>query len=149
MKHLQALLFTLTVILFIPLITGCAFFRETAIKWSEEDLKNAETSREVARNLLSTWPLNSGFIRGHLGSRIDTIPLEAIKALDDLDALTCVDPDRSTELGVECVKGEEIEYSDYQLGYSLGLRVRMLAEIVKAALEKFAPEVLKGLPFAL
>lgn len=129
MKKLLVLLLVSGMFLF----SGCAFLRGSAIKLSEEDMRNAEVAREIARNLMSTWLLNSGFIKGALGSKFDALPYEAVKAINELDVFA-----RS---------GEEL--SDYGLGYTLGLRVRLLSETVKLALEQFAPEVLKLLPAAL
>lgn len=129
MKKLLVLLLVSGMLLF----SGCAFLRGSAIKLSEEDMRNAEAVREIAKNLMSTWLLNSGFIRGALGSRFDTLPFEAVKAITELDAFA-----RSDQ-----------ELNDYGLGYSLGLRVLLLSETVKLALKQFAPEVLKLLPAAL
>jgi hypothetical protein len=112
------------------LVVGCGWFRKNLVELSESDLKNAEATRVVAKNLLSTWKLNSGFIRGVLGERLNELPAEIVEALDELDKLA----DRQDEL------------SDYDLGYSVGLRVRMFGAVVVKALKTYAPEVLKYLP---
>lgn len=108
---------------------SCTSIRGNLVSLSEQDIKNAETSRVVAKNLLSTWKLNSGFIRGALGDRINQLPVGVVKALDELDLLA-----------------EKTGPNDFDLGYSLGLRVRLLGELVANALKLYAPEVLQYLP---
>lgn len=123
----------IAIVLCLLLGSGCAWFRRAALRLSEEDLRNAETSRRVARDLMTTWPINSGFIRGALGPDIAHLPTEAVEAMEDLDEL--------------CEKQDE--YTDFDLGYSLGLRVRLAGAIVKEALKQYAPDILGLLPAAL
>lgn len=118
----------LVFILSISLIS-CSGLRKDLVKLSQSDLKNAEASRVISKNLLSTWPINSGFIRGGLGDRLNQMPGEFIKAMEELDKLSM-----------------KTEWSDFELGYSLGLRVRLLGEIITNTLKTYAPEVLKYLP---
>jgi len=108
---------------------GCEMTRQCAIDISKENIKNAETMREVSLNCLSVWQIQSGFIKGALGSRIDELPNEAIEAMDELDRLAALP-----------------EKSDYELGYFLGLKVRLLSSVVQAAIEKYVPEVTRFLP---
>lgn len=118
----------------IILICGCTMMRETAIDISEEELLNAEMAREVASNYLSMWSIQSGFIRGALGSRIDELPAQAVNAMDELDQLAIADPN---------------SYTDYDLGLSLGLRARLLGSVVQEALRMYAPDILDLLPILL
>jgi len=113
-------------------LLGCTSLQKSVIKVSEVDLKNAEASRTAGKNLLSTWKLNSGFIRGTLGDRLNQFPHEAVKAMDELDKLS-----------------EKTELNDFDLGYSLGARVRLLGEMVVQALKHYFPKVLEyiTLPF--
>ncbi len=113
------------IILSLFLVCGCASIEAL----SKNDLKNATSSRIVAMNLLKTWKLNSGFIRGALGSKINELPVQAVEAMNELDKLA-----------------EKKELTDYDLGYSLGLRVRALSSIVQEAFRLYAPEILKYLP---
>lgn len=113
-------------------LVGCTSIQKSAIKVSETDLKNAEASRTVAKNFLLTWKLNSGFIRGTLGDRLNQFPHEAVKAMDELDKLA-----------------EQEELSDFDLGYSLGARVRLLSEVVVKALKQSFPGILKYITLAL
>ena len=120
----------LTLILVMVLGLGCVGMRGDIVKITEEDKLNAETSRIAAKNLLSTWAVNSGFIRGSLGpDRMNALPMGVVKAMDELDVLAA-----------------KTIWTDFELGYSLGLRVRLLSEIVAQALKLYAPEVLRYLP---
>ena len=123
----------LVVILCVGLmLPGCAWLRETGIGLTEEDLLNAEAARVIAKNLLETWPINSGFIRGALGPRMKQLPLEVAEAMDELDKYAA-----------------QTEWTDYELGYTLGCRVRMLSELVMAAIKSFAPKVFAAMPKSL
>jgi len=123
-------LMVIAVLLAFCMAVSCAAIRKDLVKLSEEDLKNAETTRVVAKNLLSTWKLNSGFIKGALGARLNEMPQSVITTLQELDTLA----DKKDQL------------TDYDLGYSVGLRVRMLSTMVQQTLKNYAPEVLKYLP---
>ena len=120
------------ILISIIFLLGCTSLQKSAIKVSEIDLKNADASREVAKNLLSTWKLNSGFIRGSLGDAINQFPHEAVKAMDELDKLS-----------------EKTEWNDFDLGYSLGARVRLAGEIIVQAIKHYFPKLLEyiTLPF--
>lgn len=108
---------------------GCAGMRGDIVKITEEDKLNAETFRTAAKNLVSTWAINSGFIKGSLGDRINQLPVGVVNAMDELDVLAA-----------------KTNWTDFELGYSLGLRIRLLSEIVAQALKLYAPEVLKYIP---
>lgn len=112
------------------LLSGCAIVRQGVIDVSREEKKNAETAREVARNYLSITALQVGMIKGNLGERINELPKSAVDAIDELSALAALDPNSLT---------------DEQLGTSLGLRLRLLGTVVRAALEIYAPDLLKYL----
>ena len=111
------------------LAAGCPPIRQAALDISIEDVKNAETAREVSLNFLSVWPFQSGFIKGALGSRINELPNEVVQAIEELDRLA-----------------ELPEQTDYELGLFLGLKVRLLNSVVQVALEKYAPDVIDLLP---
>jgi hypothetical protein len=132
-RSFKSLLFyALCAMLFASFLAGCAGMRGDIVKIMEEDKLNAETSRTAGRNLLSTWSVNSGFVRGSLGpDRMNALPMGVVKAMDELDALAA-----------------KTTWTDFELGYSLGLRVRLLSEIVAQALKLYAPEVLKYIPMA-
>lgn len=119
----------IVILILAMFLISCASIRADLVKLSQEDIQNAEATRVISKNLLLTWGLNSGFLRGALGDRLNQLPAEAVKAMDELDVLS-----------------GKIEWSDFELGYSLGLRVRLLGEIVTNALRLYAPEILKFLP---
>jgi len=123
----------IVVILGLFLLAGCSLYRESLVEMSREDVKNADAVREAALNFNSTWNINSGFIRGALGERIAEFPAQFISAIDELDKIA----------------NKEDQLTDYDLGYSLGLRVRTLEALVQDALKQFAPNVLEYLPFPL
>jgi len=101
---------------------------------SEEEIKNAETARQLAVNYLGIWPIQSGLIRGALGSRMEELPAQAVSAMDELDELAISDPN---------------DYTDYELGMSLGLRVRLLGAVVQQALEVYCPGIIDVIPILL
>jgi len=113
--------------LFFPL--GCSAIRGNIQSVVAEDVKNYETSVQIAKDLLKTWRLNSGFIRGSLGDKLNQFPAEVIKAMNDLDRLAA-----------------KKEIDDFDLGYSLGARVRLMGALIQNTLKQYAPEVLKYLP---
>ena len=112
---------------------GCTAARKGLVGISEQELKNAETAREVAQNYLEIWPIQSGFIRGALGARMDELPAQVISAMDELDQLSSQYADPN-----DC--------PDYDLGLSLGLRVRLLSSVVAEGLKYYMPEALDFVP---
>lgn len=123
----------IVVILGLFLLAGCSLYRESLVEMSREDVKNAEAVREAATNFLSTWNINSGFIKGSLGPRIEQFPAQFIVAVNELDDLA----------------SKEGPISDQELGYSLGLRVRTLEALIQSTLETYAADVLDLIPFPL
>ncbi len=78
----------LILLIVLVMVVGCGSTRKWTVKMSESDIKNAEASRVVAKNLLSTWSLNSGFIRAALGAGgMAKLPQECVSAMDSLDEL--------------------------------------------------------------
>ena len=119
--------FLLLVIIFaFVALMGCTSIRQFSIQASEEDLKNAETTRIVAKNLLSTWNINYGMIMGLVDDKIPKIYLDYMKELKDY-------ADRKDTL------------TDYELSYTLGRRVRLLSEGVIKAIKTYVPDALKFL----
>ncbi len=112
-------------------MVGCAGLRKDLIQISKEDMKNAETTRIVAKNMLLSWKLNSGYLRGVMGDRILELPSSALKAIQELDILA-----------------EKQNLSDYELGYSVGLRVKLLGHLVENAIKEVAPDLIRYLPIA-
>lgn len=114
-------------------LCSCQAMRQTALDISIEEVENAKATREVALNYLKGWPVWSGLIRGALGPQMQELPLQAVEAMNELDDLaTNVD---------EC--------SDHELGYSLGLRIRLLSAVIIETLKFYAPELLEFVPIIL
>ena len=111
------------------LVAGCEMTRQTATVISTENVKNTETMKEISQSCISVWLVQSGFIRGTLGSRINELPNEATDAIDELDRLAGL-PERS----------------DYELGLFLGLKVRLSSSVLRVTLEKYSPNVGEILP---
>ncbi len=125
MKRILLILVLISILSF-----GCAGMRGDIVKIVDEDAANAVISREVAKKLLSSWLINSGFVRGSLGpGRMAELPKGVVDSMDELDKLA-----------------KQTIWTDFELGTSLGLRVRLLSEIVAQALKLYAPEVLRYLP---
>ena len=130
----------LTSILICFALSGCIWplakpAREALVGISREEVLNNDAVRESALNWLQIWPMQSGFIKGALGPRVDEMPMQVIEAIDELDLLSehlsTVDPN---------------EIEDYDLGLSLGLRVRLLGAVVEEALKMYAPDVIDLIP---
>ena len=119
-------LFLFFTLIFNP---GCSTIRRGIVGLGQWDVKNAEATKQMAKDFLSTWPLNSGFIRASLGENIDKLPHQAVKAMDELDVLA-----------------GKTGWSDFELGSSLGLRIRMLGSLIVATLQQYFPNVLKDVP---
>ncbi len=106
----------------------CLFFLPACaagLHWSKDDLKNVQTTKKIAKNLLEAWKFRGPAIRAGLGSRIDMLPVEAIKAMDQLDKIARV----------------TTTWTDGQLGEAFGYHILILNELVLAALQKYAPDV--------
>lgn len=114
-------------------IVSCAPFRQAGLEISYEEVENAEAIREIAYNYLKSWPVFSGLIRGSLGPQMSELPAQAVDAMDELDEL-------AKRLD-EC--------SDHELGYSLGLKIRLLSAVVIETLDFYAPELLRYVPIIL
>lgn len=117
----------MVLMMFVFATSGCVALRQGALDISIEEMKNAETAREVAKNYLSTTAFQVGMIKGALGPRINELPKTAVKAIDELSTLAALDPNSLT---------------DEQLGMSLGLRMRLLCSIVREVLRIYAPDIL-------
>lgn len=122
-----------TVLIFLGsmvILPGCVSLRGAALDLSREDLANAEVSREVAKNMIETWAINSGFMRAYLGNRINEMPVRFTQALDMLDEMY---DNRHT-------------LTDLGLGAVLGLRLRLVEETIRECIKDHAPELLRYLP---
>ncbi len=113
------------IVLALLLVASCSTMRQGVIDISAENVKNAETMKEIALDCVSIWPVQSGFIYGALDKKLSVETTEALKELDLL--------------------AENTELTDYQLGYFLGLKTRLLGSVIQVALEKYAPSIVEYL----
>ena len=118
-------------IVLLVLVGGCSILRQAGEDYCDESKLNTNSIRSTSRCILDAWPTRHGLIVGTLGPRIEELPKECIDAMDELDTLSAVDPNNLT---------------DYQLGKTLGLNVRLLMKTVEEILKKYAPEVLRYMP---
>ena len=108
--------------------------RKNIVDLSKQDMENADTTREVARNLLSTWQLNSSFFRAAMGPQLKELPASIVDSMDELDKLAAIPQE---------------QWTDDVLGRSVGLRVRIMGAVVSDTLKKFVPKVLEFIPTGL
>jgi len=103
-------------------------------QWADEDLANADVSRQVGRDIASTWYLNSGFLREMIMYEEDRFPCaetkKMLEALDKLDEIS-VDPASLT---------------DVQIGQAYAIRINFIRDVVEQNFKAFAPDLLKYLP---
>jgi hypothetical protein len=102
---------------------GCAATRQAALDLTAEKIENAKVMRKISEECFSVCSLELGLLEGALGEDINDLPYESIKAIEELKALV-----------------EKTELSDYELGYFLGLHLRLSSSVVQVTIEKYAPE---------
>ena len=129
----------LTSILICFALSGCIWplakpAREILVGISREEVLNNDAVRESALNWLQIWPMQSGFIKGALGPRVDEMPMQVIEAIDELDLLS-----------------EHLAGAFYQLLRSPSpvggsLKTRLLGAVVEEALKMYAPDVIDLIP---
>ena len=93
----------------------------------EQYQESSTQARQAAQITAKDWLFGSGIIRGALPS--DALPSWVEEELSKVDAW--------------CESGEEL--GDYQLGYSVGLRLRLAGPVARAAINQYAPGIL-GIP---
>ena len=103
-------------------VFSCATVRSQVVSLSEEGIKNADASRQAAKNILGAWKLNSGFIRESIGAQL---PQSAIESMNKLDAISLKEkPD------------------DFDLGTTLAAYAKVWIEVAKTTVT----EILKFIP---
>ena len=116
-------------------LTGCSTLRKDAVSISESEVKNLHATQEIARNYLKIWPMQSGFIHGLMEHRQGEFPEHIVDAINELD-----------NLSAKLLTGDPNEILDYDLGLSLGLRVRMLGAVVEEVVKAYSPDLLDLVP---
>lgn len=122
-------------VLVVMILASCASIRGDIVAISKEDLKNAETSRTVAKNFLKVWALNRGFIDGVFYKQEGQIPGDTLATMDQLNM-------RAKERGYW-------DQEDYDLGYSLGLKEKALNSVIRELIKMYAPSIMDYLPALL
>ena len=116
----------------ILVFSGCSALREAATDISGEEVLNLGATRKVAIDYVTIWPMQSGFIKGVLGTRMDEMPAQDVEAIEELDQIA------------ELINGmDPNDVKDHDLGKSLGLRLRLLGSVVKEALKRYAPSAVE------
>lgn len=115
------------------LFAGCAMGRKALVEITAEETQTVAVIQEQGAQLVKNWPTISGLIRGGLGEAgLLKLPAECVKAMDELDGYA---------------KKEDL--SEQDLGYTVGLRVQMLGQIVMASIKRYAPEIFSIISSAL
>ena len=127
MKKLLIVCFFLLVIWLLMVCTGCAGLREQ----SEREMSDLKSLRVTATNYHAITNMQLGIVDGAIGERKTELPVGVVKAMDELKLLAAKDPN---------------ELTDYELGYSMGLRARIFYALAKEIVERAAPELLRYLP---
>jgi len=132
----------------IPILLGLMLVSCASVnpQISKFDLANYEANKQLAKDQLTTWSFNSGFISGlGLTSKIafpiqDSAGLRAIinsptalLALNDLDEV--------------CKKLGYWKDIDFDLGFSLGAKVRAGSQVAIDFVKDFFPHLMKYAPF--
>lgn len=106
-------------LLILMSLGGCAQTNEFTLKASAQNLKNAEISRQVAQETMSTWSLNSGLIQ--CGTE-EVIPAMTLKDIQRMDKLT-----KDAKLWSE---------EDYRKGCFLGIGLKLTAKQIQQFVEQ-------------
>ena len=135
MNRFSTILLVILLTVAVVLTQGCGIFRESAIGISASEVKNNNATRKVAINYLQIWPMQSGFLHGLMQHREDEFPEHIVDAINELD-------DLAAKLATE----DPNSMFDYDLGLSLGLRVRMLGAVVEEVFKAYSPDILNIVP---
>lgn len=118
-------------IVMLLFLSSCSFFRKAGEDYCVESKLNTEAIQSTSRCILKAWPTRYGVIMATLGPRVEELPKQAIDAMEELNTFAMTDPN---------------ELTDYQLGTTLGLRIRLLITTIEEILKEYAPEALRYLP---
>lgn len=135
MQKLSTSILCIILTLLVIIAGGCGPARKTLVGLSKEEILNNEAVRESAINWLQVWPMQSGFIHGLMAHRQGEFPEHVVDAINELDDLALsmsgIDPN---------------DMLDYDLGLSLGLRVRLLGAVVEETVKAYSPDMLDLIP---
>jgi len=123
----------MAMLLFCTFLLGCAHGRDAMLRVTDEHVANVKAAKEVADKIRDVVVFEITFIRAALGSNINMLPMESIKAME------------YTYL----IAKKEGPLTDEELGCLLGWRVNFYSHIVLEVLNAYAPDVLKALKITL
>lgn len=135
MQRLTTILLLILLTVIVILAEGCAIGRAGVVDCSKEEVKNLYAAREVAHNYLKIWQMQSGFIHGLMEHRQGEFPEHVVDAINELD-----------DLSAKLLAGDPNEIIDYDLGLSLGLRVRLIGAVVEESVKAYSPDLLDVIP---
>lgn len=135
MYRLSTIILIAVLTILVILSTGCQSMRNTAIGISESEVKNLYATQIVARNYLKIWPMQSGFIHGLMAHRQGEFPEHVVEAINELD-----------QLAADLAATDPNEINDYDLGISLGYRVRLIGAVVEETVRAYSPDLLDVIP---
>lgn len=116
----------LLILFLIFAFMGCAGVRTGIEDMVKEDAKNVATMRFAANNIMESWPMWSGFIKGYLGVDITTRITVELNVIDAMSA--------------------EVERTDMVRGYVLGSVLRFHLNNLLEGLQSVAPDIIGMLP---
>lgn len=119
------------VLLLCGLLLGCATWQKTVTKFAADDQMNAQTTRIAAREIGSTWSLNSGALTVALDKFQGLLPCKCADDIKTMDTLTakCIAKDTSGRLTCE-------ELTDNEMGRVVVLWGWIWGSIVKSGMDK-------------
>ena len=134
--------FIIPVLLICLMLGACASINPQISKF---DLANYEANKQLAKDQLITWSFNSGFISGMGLTNKIAFPIKngeelraiinsptALLALNDLDEI--------------CKKLGYWKDVDFDLGFSLGTKVRAGSQVAIQFVKDFFPQLMKYAP---
>ena len=139
---MRRLRISVVMILMMVILAACSSINPQISKF---DLANYEANKQLAKDQLTTWSFNSGFITGlGLTSKI-AFPIKngeelravinspmALLALNDIDEI--------------CKKLKYWKDEDFDLGFSLGAKVRAGSQIAIQFVKDFFPQLMQYAP---
>jgi hypothetical protein len=126
----------------ISLCVGCASINPQITK---VDMANYEANKQLAKDQMKTWSLNSGFILGMGLTNKIAFPITSSDQLRAVITSSSVIL-AMNDLDVICKKLGYWNDEDYDLGYSLGAKVRLGSQVMIQMVRDLFPELMKYAP---
>lgn len=117
----------LVLFLLIPILWGCSSVNKFTLEASQQDLKNAINTRQIADNLMSTWSLNSGVLQCAFTDTLPPITLRKIQRIDEA-----------------VKKSNRWNQADWDRGCFLGLETDLATHQAEELLKKLIPLITRA-----